>query len=205
MARITNFSTLKAAASGWMNRTDATDADMEGFIQAAEARIFRMLRVKEMEEAATITTDADGIAAIPSAFLSFKVVYDADRLVVPHVAPEAYILTETDGTKVYTILGGDFRLAPAGVESLTGIYYSAPAGITSSNTTNWLLTAYPDLYLFGACAAWSLYIEDDAGAGRFDAMFNRTLAEIQQAERRSRYSGPLARSTTVTQVRGARA
>lgn len=205
MARITNFSTLKTAAMAWMNRTDAADADIEGYIQMAEARINRDLRVKEMEASATITTDTDGAANLPSGFLQFKAVYDSDRLVVPHVAPEAYILTETGGSKVYTILGGGFRLAPADDESLTAIYYKALTALTSSNTTNWLLTAQPDLYLYGVLAAWSAYIEDDAGLARWDASFNRCLAELMASERRDRYSGPLARSTTVTQVRGYRA
>lgn len=205
MARITNFTTLKAEVLNWMNRSDTSDAEVEGFIQMAEVRLNRVLRVKEMEASATITTGTDGVGSLPSGFLQFKVVYDASRIIVPHVAPEAYVLTGTNDSKVYTILGGSLRLAPADDETLTAVYYKALTPVTSSNATNWLLTAQPDLYLFGVLLAWSTVIVDDEAIAKWDAAYNRTLGELMQSERRDRYSGPLARSTPVVQVRGFRA
>lgn len=205
MARITNFTTLKAAVLSWMDRTDASSADVEGFIQHAEARICRFMRVKEMEAVASITTDSLGVATLPSGFLSFKVVYDSDNAIVPHVTPEAYVTTGENDTKVYTLLGAGMRLAPAAAETLTAVYYERPDAITSSNETNWLLTAHPDLYLFGTLAAWSSYIDDTPGMAKWDASFNRSLLEVQASERRDRYSGPLARTSPITQVRGYRA
>ncbi len=42
------------------------------------------------------------------------------------------------------------------------IYYPRLSGLTSSNTTNWLIEKYPHIYLYGVLSYMQDYIRDDA-------------------------------------------
>lgn len=190
MALITNFSTLCDAVKDRANRTDMTNADAEGFIQQGENRLNRLLRLREMEEIASVTTDALGVGSLPADFLEMRAVYDANGDLVEFANPEWIITANTDRPKAYALMGGDLRLAPAAAETLSLLYYAKIPALTSSNTTNWLLTAHPDLYLYATLRAYAVWRDEDEEIGKWDGAMNRTIGEIVLAGEAHRASGP---------------
>jgi hypothetical protein len=52
----------------------------------------------------------------------------------------------------YTILGDNFRFAPTPASSYTGTinYYKEFDPLSDSNTTNYILTNHPAIYLYGS-------------------------------------------------------
>lgn len=190
MALITNFSTLVAAIKDRANRTDMTDADAEGFIQQAENRLNRLLRMREMEEIATVTTDSLGVGSIPADFLEMRAVYDSESNLVEFVNPEWIITAKDASPKAYALMGGDLRLSPAAAETLTLLYYKAIPALTSSSTTNWLLTAHPDVYLYAGLLAFAVWRDEDEDIAKWDAALNRAVSEVMTAAEANRASGP---------------
>ena len=67
---ITNQATLRTAVADWLNRTDLTNAQLDLFIQMAEAKVYEELRVPPLEalEGFSVALSNSSIA-IPSGFL----------------------------------------------------------------------------------------------------------------------------------------
>jgi hypothetical protein len=83
----------------------------------------------------------------------------------PNWADSAYP-TYPDGPARFfaTKIGGDtFYLYPSGESdgTLTLIYYQKIPALASDNETNWLLTAHPDLYLFGSLVEANAFTQDE--------------------------------------------
>ncbi len=190
MALITNFTTLVAAIKDRANRTDMADADAEGFIQQGEARLNRLLRMKDMEILGTVTTNASGIAAYPTGFLEAITVYDSTNALVQPVNADRLVTVQASSPKVYALLAGSIYLAPAAAETLSVLYYQKITALTSSNLTNWLCTAHPDVYLYASLWAYAVWQENDADTAKWDGFLGRTIAEIQTADAYRHARGP---------------
>lgn len=74
------YAELKAAVNDWLARSDLTDANADLFIDLAEARINRSLRIRAMETVYNETLDTEGTTTYPSTVLEFKHLFliDAD-------------------------------------------------------------------------------------------------------------------------------
>lgn len=84
--------------------------------------------------------------------------------------------------KHYTIVGTEFRFFPEPETSYTVEFtrYCRLPSLSDSNTTNWLLTAFPNVYLYAALAqamAWDV----DGSAETWDAAFQRAIAAVLDA------------------------
>jgi hypothetical protein len=66
-------------------------------------------------------------------------------------------------------------------------YYKVLVPLTSSNTTNDVLTNYPDLYLYGSLAELHRWARDEQTALYYDGIFEKKLIDAQKQERRGRY------------------
>lgn len=205
MSKITNFATLVAAVKDFADRTDMTDAQAELFIQLGEDRINDLLRVYQMEASTTIPVNSSGVGTLPTDFLEMKVVYDSDNVVLPQITPEFLVEMPTGGKKSYTLLADTLRTAPPEAEDITIVYYAKVPNLNSSDTTNWLLTLKPSIYFYAAMLSYAVWRDEDAEIGKWDGALNRAIAELDKAEKRGRYSGPVWTRPPVAQVRGYRA
>lgn len=77
--------------------------------------------------------------------------------------------------------------------ALSGIYYAQSAPLSSTNTTDWMVTSYPNLVLAASLAEVSAFIRDETGTQYWQAKMTNLMATIMQQDRRERFSGsPLA-------------
>lgn len=170
---ISTFDDLKSAISGWASRTDL-GSRLDDFVALCEARIKsddRLLLSKG--EVATDFSISSDTTALPDGFLGIKRIHSSTNgkgYVYKHPSEFASILnstyhTATDpDTYYYTIEGDNFRISPAPTAAITAklLYHSLPA-LSVSNTTNWMLTAYPNVYLYGCLLEYYLYSIEDLG------------------------------------------
>lgn len=63
---ITDYSSLKAGISTFLARGADLDNQRDDFIDFAEAYFNRVLRVTQMEEETSLTTDSSGNATLPT-------------------------------------------------------------------------------------------------------------------------------------------
>ena len=157
---INNLGSLKAELSRYMfQQRFAPDYDTA--VQNFEALANRRLRVRPMEAVTNLTT-TNGETAIPPDYLLWRTVLWAGRTPYPeleYVHPaylrSTWIETDHGDPKIFTIEGNTFKARPVrdDADAYEFHYYqkipSLNGTIAGDNTTNWLLTAHPDLYLEG--------------------------------------------------------
>ncbi len=61
--------------------------------------------------------------------------------------------------------------------------------LSDSNTTNTILTRHPDLYLYGALSAASVYLMDDQKTQMYDSLFTRSMEELKREEEKGQHAG----------------
>lgn len=94
----------------------------------------------------------------------------------------------------YTIEGSNVRLGPTpdGVYTIVVDYYAKVPALSSGNTTNWLLTNYPNSYLFGTLAEAEAFLGADNEDARFSLWMQRreqAFQAISAADRQFRFGG----------------
>ena len=203
---LTTYAELKTSVGDWLNRTDLTTA-IPDFISLAEAQIERNLRTRQMivRATASITTE---YSAVPNDFLEVK----SFKLDTNPVTPLGFETIDSMDTLAvtyrsaskpifFTVVGEQFRYLPVPDTAYTGelIYYAKLSKLSTANTTNFLLTAAPDVYLYGALMQAAPYLQDDARITVWASMYRSGLEEVTKADDRSSSTGGvlIARARTL--------
>ena len=203
---ITDFATLKAKVQADCARTDTTFGNqVEDFISLAEDRIFNgvgdlndplysePLRSDEMVTRSTIAF-TDGEGTIPADSVGVRSLSrESDRIGLEPLSVDAFELRLASGDggnpRWYTIEGNTIRTAPGGYTgNLRILYYARPSGITSSNTTNVVLTARPSIYL-AATLFEAFSFMRDAVAQSHLARFRSSVSGANRTQRANRRGG----------------
>lgn len=155
MARITDYDSLVDAIVDQMNDSGLS-AGADLYIQMAESMFNR--RLFNLEAEGTATIPADTSIPMPTDFVSIKSIYldtDPRVLLTPMSADNIrqYWSAQTTGKpQNYALTSDEILLGPAPDDdyTVTMTYLRSLTGLDSSNTTNWLIEKYPDLYLYGS-------------------------------------------------------
>jgi hypothetical protein len=75
--------------------------------------------------------------------------------------------------------------APAQASSIELIYYAALPPLSADAPANWVLGAFPDLYLWGALAEAANFYEDDEQLTKYGALFRDALEGANAASRKA--------------------
>jgi len=190
---IRTYAELQTAAGNWLNRSDLTSRLPE-FVALAESRFNRILNTPEMEAVATLSTTGESVA-LPADFWEARGAYlDSDpRVVIEEVSlaylRDRYSAQTTGQPQVYAVSGANLVLGPAPdtTYSLKLTYKQTIPALSDSNTTNWLLTRHPDIYLYGTLLQAEAYGWNDERLGLWKAALDEAIAELQKAGQRKRY------------------
>ena len=147
------YAELTTGIGAYMVKT-YTSTETDYFIALAEARINRHLSGQYRRSgSATITTDSTGTATLPTGFIMLRsIVRDVTgSKPLTQVSWSALTLLDpyavsSDATH-YAIQGSSIKVAPVTQDTFTAIYDSSVPNLSSTTTTNWLLTLAPDIYL----------------------------------------------------------
>lgn len=173
-----------------LDRSDLT-SKIPGFIKLAEARINRDLvrkSIRKMETSSDITVDAQ-TEALPSDFLQVRRVYlntspvkELDY-VSPHVFWGMWAGSETGRPKVYTIEGTNMLFGPNPDDSYTAkLSYYGKIPDLQTNSTNWLLTDAPDIYLFATLINASTHIREDDRVDGWVSAYSEAVNALAMAD-----------------------
>lgn len=187
---ISNYTELKTAVSEWLHRADLS-ARAEDFIQQGEAWLNRKLRTVDMEERASAAMGTtDRFDTLPSGYLEMQsIYYTADNEEITFVEPSALIrLITTNGKPAhFTIKDGiEWSCVPDSAYAYEIHYFKALD--IETDTTNWLLTNHPDIYLYAALASASIYIADDNRVPGIKALLNEAVEDLNTQDSRKRGS-----------------
>lgn len=189
---LATYTDLQAAVASWLARSDLT-TPIPDFIALAEAKLNRLLRCRQMEQRSTAT--ATEYMELPTGFLELRNIQlntspkTALELVSPDEIDRDYSAA-TGKPLVYCLLANQIQLGPAPDSTYTvEIDYYEVIPPLASNSTNWLLTAAPDIYLYGSLLEASIYLIDDPRVPGWNAAYTQVLQQLQSADRRARWSG----------------
>ncbi|MGB2167215.1 MAG: phage adaptor protein [Candidatus Puniceispirillales bacterium] len=203
MAAITDFDSLKNEISAYTGRTDWT-TERDGFIRLTESYFNRDLRHHRMLAKTTLTATAgDAYVDMPADFAqveSLTVVSGTRTVLEPttNVSIESLFSDGATGVPThFAVVGTQFRLAriPDSAYSLELIYYQEIPALSDSQTTNWLLTRFPDAYLFGSLLQAEPYLQNDARLQTWGLMFEAVMRGLEEDNDRVNWSGGPASAT----------
>lgn len=193
---IANYSDLLTAVANWTGRADLTSRIPEGIV-LAEAKMNRKLRTKDMEVLNPAFPIAGEYVALPYGFGGARAfaVNTTPKQILGLMASDLLTTTYADGAtgvpKNYAIEANQFHFGPAPDASYTArlLYYLTVPALTSTATTNWVMTNHPDAYLYGVTAEMSALAKDWESAATWEKMLYQVLSEIVGISNRDRWSG----------------
>ena len=199
---ITTYAELQTSLANWLSRADQT-ANLPDFVALAEAKFNRELRTRNMELSATITP-VERVAALPSDFLELRRIYinSAVPQELEYLPPEQFWIqypaaasNPLGPSKYYTIEGSNIRLSDNTGTDIVVLYYQKIPAL-AANSTNWLLTNHPDLYMAGALAEAYDLIKNEALAAKWTTKMIALMEYIRESDWRGKYSGSAMRVTS---------
>jgi hypothetical protein len=175
---IDSYTTLQSIVVEYLARDQDTVliARIPTFIQLFEAKMNRELFVRQMEQRSTaiadITTTEPEFVSLPADFQSMRRVRISSVPGKPALEFRSALqmdeLRFTSGNisgqpRYFSVFGTEMELLPTPDKNYTiEMVYRQNIPALSANSTNWLLTLAPDLYLYGALLESAPYIKEDA-------------------------------------------
>ena len=191
------YAELKDQVSNFINKPDI-DQTIDTFIDLAEADIKRKVRHWKMEKRATVDLD-DQYSRVPTDWLEnirFYLLSTPTSELTPISRREMFDRREgrsntTGRPEHYAMSDGAFEVYPTPDATYTAelLYYAENDALSSSNTTNWLLTDYPDVYLYGTLVHTAPFLGEDARLPIWAQLYQSALDGVNMASEKARYSG----------------
>jgi hypothetical protein len=203
---IATYSDLKSAVADWLNRSDLT-AVIPSFITLAEAQFNKDERLRTRESMVRSTATFNGqYESLPSDYLEMANLQIND--LQPFGKMQFISLNQIDGykdaystngvPKYYTIVGNQIELLPTPGQDYTAemVYYAKIAALSDTNTTNWLLTKHPDVYLYGTLIQSAPYLKDDDRMATWMNLYERGVGDVEVADERALFAGSVIKVRT---------
>ena len=194
---ITTYAELKSSISSWLNRNDS-DAVIPDFISFAEAAIDRDLRHYRMINRVDATLDsryvqmpADWLETVRFGITSGST-YRLELISRDDMLEYRQDNNDTSGIpRFYANIGDTIEVFPTpnAEYQMQLQYYAKTPALSDTNTQNWLLTAAPDVYLYGALVHSAPYLEDDARTQTWAALYSAAMQSLQKASDDTRFAG----------------
>jgi hypothetical protein len=186
-----SYTTLTTNIADWMHRADLAPA-YSSFVANAEAEFNDKLRVRQMEVAFPETALVSGAVALPAGFESWKVLYETSKNTTLKPKTNEFVRAQEVLASVpvcYALEGVNTIFWPS-AGSVKGTYYQAIPSL-ETNTTNWLETARPDVYLYTCLKHASIYIKNMQLVEIYGSISTKLINEINMSNRAESIGGGL--------------
>lgn len=195
---LANYTDLLAAINGWLGRGTDMNTIAPDLIALAEAEFNRRLRTIDMEASTTIVLTS-GVGALPSDFAGFRSVSLANtRLDQVELQTILDIPVTFTGTPyIFAVADGNVIARPVSSDTLSIYYYQRIPALTSGAPTNWLMTANPDLYLFGSLMQAEFYNWNDDRLPLVKARTDELIDQLNGDVARKRYGSRTLRARSL--------
>tara|TARA_Y100001938_G_C8000444_1_gene384407 strand:+ start:89 stop:766 length:678 start_codon:yes stop_codon:yes gene_type:complete len=206
---LNSYSALKTSIANWLNRSDLT-TEIEDFIVLAEKDFNSKLRIRQMVSTdSSFSINAETVA-LPTGFLQVRDFFITDggskhslQYITPAQMDQIKGSSVTGQPTTYTIIGENFRFAPKPSTTYTATlnFYKEFDPLSDSNTSNFILTSHPAIYLYG-----SLYHSANFLGGveprliqQWQQMYATALERLERNDREDQYgNAPLQQRSDVT-------
>jgi hypothetical protein len=97
-------------------------------------------------------------------------------------------VSDTAGSPRYFAVTGSQVVCWPEAGSIQGTYYEVIPDL-ATNSTNWLLTRHPDLYLFASLVEAALYMQDDSRIPLWAEKASALLDAVQRSDDKDQFDG----------------
>ena len=194
---ITDYASLQSAIADYIGRSDLT-TQIQTFINQGESRIYRKLRVADMEKSITGSL-TNNTLAVPSDYQHMEELYIStsdgfqplERAGLWWMRSHYPTQTAQSAPIYYAREGQNFIFAPYPDSAYTvgGVYFARLPSLSATNTTNWLTVKNPDLIMAAALLEASTYLDDQPGVQYWTGRYGEISQDVQQSDKLERFSG----------------
>jgi hypothetical protein len=204
---LANYADLTTEFGVWIENRPTLSARLPAFVAMCEAKMNRLLRVRQMIARASISASSE-LLAVPADFLALKSMRltAGDGWELEVITPEDQRdrmgqSSDPGEPQAVAVEGGAFAFWPpqSSATAAEAVYYQQIPGLVA-NGTNWLMTSHPDAYLYGVVAEGWNYVGDNEEATKFATLFQGALADISAASIRESWSDRLTPQPRATVV-----
>lgn len=194
------YANLKAEIENWSHRDDVNNK-IDSFIDVCESQMYKTLRIREMEVRATATAlTTTRYFALPSGFLEMSKleIEDGSKLREVYSSSVAGLrpISSIGMPRYFAITSQiEFDRKPDSAYTLQMLYFKKLTALSSSNTTNDILTNHPAIYLYGSL--WALYkwANNAQEEARYSSLFNEAIDDANRTSERGKYgAAPVMRT-----------
>lgn len=176
---ITDYASLVTALADWSERSDYDEDEIIGLSEGEFRIYFGPTFAKETSGTLTFTS---GSATLPTGLVRVlslvHATYGALTEQTAGAVREQRVWDTSGIPSIYAIQGTTVITAASYTGDLTLDYESTLTGLSSSNTTNWLITYAPQAYLSMCLSFIKARGEDYDGAGVLKAASLKTLDDL---------------------------
>lgn len=183
---------MQDAIARWLRRTDLAAA-IPDFISLAEARFNRELRLRAMETIISGTINSETLY-VPDDMLELErlVLYPTGREVELEYMPPKNMQKYRGISALpfaFTTINQQIYVAPAPDSSYnyTLFYIARVPSLSSTRTTNFLLSVAPDIYLYASLLEAAPYLKDDARVELWARAYQNSVQKLQAQDDQQQY------------------
>lgn len=200
----TNYTAFVTVVENYLARDDLGTV-IPDFIELAQERLSRELRVQEMLKVSTASTTAgDKNISFPSDFLELREIHIDGTPVytLEYQTPDKFFRNEKthlSGVPThFTMLGAEFQFAPVpdGTQTVQILYYAKPEFISTTKASNIYLAYFPDALLYATLAEAEPYLMNDERIAIWASMYDRAIANIKENDKGATFSSATLNVTT---------
>jgi len=199
---IGTYAELQTAVANWLDRDDLTDRIPE-FIALAEAKMNRNLRISLMENVSTDILMANGTRdySLPTGFTGMKEFHLTTSPITPlsYITPEMmnrmWAGSNTGRPQAFTLFSDagtrKIRVGPSPDSDYTTsmLFLKKIDALSTTNTTEAMLTENPDVYLYGALLEAEPFLMNDSRVQLWANMLEKVAQDLQERDIFDRHSG----------------
>lgn len=180
---INDFSSLKTAVANWLHRSDLTDR-IPDFISLAESRINRLIPTRGTEVETTLTaTSGSAFINLPADFntpvaLWLEAWTPRKLLVLVHPINLPYMPISSYPT-YWMLLQNQIKFDRLANDNFNLTFrYIVLSNLSNAAPTNYILTNYPDLYLYATLIEAAPFIRDNETTQMWETRFYKARDEV---------------------------
>lgn len=196
---LADYAGLKLEIVDWTHRSDQ-DLLIDTFIDLAEVEMYanpvEPLEIRDGETREAFSTNTtDRFVALPTGYQSMRKVRiqitDGESLPLTFRTPGQLIIKSAASMPQFFTITDQVEFDRISDQVYTGEfqYFQEFTALSNANTTNAVLTNFPDVYLFGSIWAAKLQAEEEVEADQYYQRFINAIKGANKKHRIGRY-GP---------------
>jgi len=194
-----DYDALKATIIDWSHRDDM-DLKIDDFIDLAEAEMYanpdHPLEIREGETRSSFSTNiTDRFVALPTGYKSMRKIriqiVNGESVELRFRTPSQLNLISSTGMPLFYTVTDQIEFDRVSDQVYTGEiqHFQSFTALSSSNTSNTILTNHPNIYLFGALWALKTHTDMHEEAAGYYARFINAIKGANNDSKIGRY-GP---------------